>query len=450
MSTPESGDRWGPNQPEAPQSPPAESAAPTGWGSPEAVRPGYPASVTDAPVVPAGPSGPSGSVPPAPPAPPQPQPQPQQPQPQYGQYGPPATAGYGQQQYGQPQYGQQQYGQQQYGQPQYGQPQYGHSPSGPPPYGPPTSTYPQALKPGIVALRPLSLGEIFDGAFGAIRHNSRVMLGLTTIVVVGATLVGGLLGWAFSGYVSDFLGSVVFNGTAGFEANLAIWLAGGLGSTFALGLATPVASGLLTVAVGDSVVGRKATIGDVWRRVGHRWWFFVAFSLLTGLVATVGLALLVTIVALGFSAAQALGWVLLLLALPGSLVLYVWLGTRVGLVPPALALEGRPFWSTIGRSWRLTRGSFWRLVGVYFLAALAMGVVMQILSYPVNLLSTALLSAELVAVGVVVTMLGIALTTILQTVFMGAIVALLYIDVRMRREGLDVELAAAAAESAES
>ncbi|MGM7422435.1 DUF7544 domain-containing protein [Cellulosimicrobium sp. CpK407] len=414
-----------------------------GWGAPAYGAPGYGAPGSTAP---------------------------QPPQPQYGQYAPgygpgqvptadqpPAPAapgGWGQPSSGQPQapggYGQPAYGQGQYGQGQYGQQQYGQQQYGTPGYGPPAGFggapyVPPAAKPGIVPLRPLSLGEVFDGAFGAIRHNPRVMLGMSTLVVVVATVIGALLGWAFSGYFADlFLSLPSESGLGGMENDFAMLYSSTLGTGLTTSLATPIVSGLLTVSIGQSVIGRKATIGEVWAQVGRRAWFLIGFSLLLGLAWAVAVALVVLLVALGFAATTGLGVVLLVVALPGLLVLAVWVGTRTGLVPPALALEGQPFWATVRRSWLLTRGSFWRLFGIYLLAYVAMYVVVQIVVSPFSIVSTFLLAAGQGFVANALLALGVALSTIVMTLFLGSVVALLYIDVRMRREGLDVELAAAA------
>ena len=43
-------------------------------------------------------------------------------------------------------------------------------------YGPPVH------KPGVVALRPLGLGDFFDGAFKTIRGNPTAMVGLAALV----------------------------------------------------------------------------------------------------------------------------------------------------------------------------------------------------------------------------------------------------------------------------
>ena len=71
---------------------------------------------------------------------------------------------------------------------------------GPPPPGhdAPSAVYgPPVHKPGVVALRPLGLGDFFDGAFKTIRGNPVAMVGLaalvTTVFMVVPTVVTLLL-----------------------------------------------------------------------------------------------------------------------------------------------------------------------------------------------------------------------------------------------------------------
>ena len=107
----------------------------------------------------------------------------------------------------------------------------------------------------------------------------------------------------------------------------------------------------------------------------------------------------------------------------------------------------------LGRSWRLVRGSAWRVLGILLLTYLIVGVASTILRLPFSLLAglgtlaqtptaTALLaSVAISSVGVIVA------TAVTRPVTTGVTV-LLYTDLRMRREGLDITLQAAASQPA--
>ena len=100
---------------------------------------------------------------------------------------------------------------------------------------------------------------------------------------------------------------------------------------------------------------------------------------------------------------------------------------------------------SIPRAWRFSRGSFWRILGIYLLTSIIVYVVSQLVVTPFTLVATFALQGDLSSgLGLVLINVGTAVASILTIVFTAAVVALLYIDVRIRREGLDVELARAA------
>ncbi|MFD2793199.1 hypothetical protein ACFS27_06530 [Promicromonospora vindobonensis] len=419
MTTPESA----PDQPAQPTPPQSGGSQPAGWGEPPRYgqyAPGY--------------------DPAAPPA---------QDQPQYGtpQYG---TPQYGTPQYGTPQYGAPQ-GEQaaQYGQSQYGQ--YSPYSSQVPGYRPP------ADKPGIVPLRPLSLGELYDGAFGAVRHNPGVTLGLTAIIVVVAVAIGTLVSIPLTTLFTDLfadlfaeIGSDPAFDDLGFTQDvLGVTYGSLLGTSLLLMLATPLAMGVMAVSVSDSVIGRKISVSAAWRRVGKRAWFLIGFSLLSTVAVLVAYAVAVGIVAALFVVDPTLGLIGLFLVLAALVVVGVWVFTRLLLVPPALAVEGGGFWTTVRRAWRLTRGTFWRVLGIYLLTSLILGIIGQVVAFPIGMvmglfMATANSAALAASYGITYVITGG-----MSVLFLGGVIALLYIDTRMRREGLDVQLQTAAATAAD-
>ncbi len=101
---------------------------------------------------------------------------------------------------------------------------------------------------------------------------------MSALVVVVATLLGTFLGWAFSGYVAQYFDVVLDEATfPGFDESFATTLASSFGIQVTTFFAAPVIAGLLTVSVGQSAIGRKAGVGEVWSQVGRRTWFLIAF-----------------------------------------------------------------------------------------------------------------------------------------------------------------------------
>lgn len=383
----------------------------------------------------------------SPPAPPQPGAQPQYGQPQYGQ------PGYGQGQYGQPGYGQPQYGQPGYGQGQYGQPQYGQGQYGQPQYGQPGPGVPAGYRPppvqrGIVPLRPLGLGELFDGAFRSVRANPKVMFGFSTIVVVAATAIGTVFQWLVLPMVTRALSPVTqtgdLMGDAYMTESLGLSLSTVVMAPFTT-IATAILSGALTVSVSRSVIGQKIGLGTLWRTSWPHIMRVVGYTVLLSLAGFVVVGALVAAIVL---LAEPSPGAAVAVALLGGLLLFlagVWVAVRLLLVPPAMVLEQTGF-RAVPRAWRLSRGSFWRILGIYLLTSVIVYFVAQLVVFPVSMVAsfTMLTPGSGFGPAILLTNAGTALASVLTNVFMAAVVALLYIDLRIRREGLDVELSRAA------
>lgn len=282
----------------------------------------------------------------------------------------------------------------QWGQPQWGQPQWG------------------APKPGIVPLRPLGLGEILDGAFGIIREYPAVTLGLSAIVVTVANVLN------FAVRVADFGGPLF-----GRENPNGFSPAAGL-TLLVTSIGTLVLAGMLTSVAGDAVLGRRTTIGDTWRKVRPRFWALVGAGILGALVPALGLVACI---------------------IPGVFLWVAW-----SFLTPVVVLERVGVGQSIRRSWRLAVPDWWRVFGIRLLAFVIAAVIQSILTIPATLIalgSTGLTNAAEHGFGVwqlaIITLGGIIGGTI-STPFTSGVLALLYIDRRMRAEGLDVTLAQAA------
>jgi hypothetical protein len=157
------------------------------------------------------------------------------------------------------------------------------------------------------------------------------------------------------------------------------------------------------------------------------------------------------LVALGGAAGAVIGVLLGLAFGLGALVLAAWLGTKLALVPSVLMLERLPLRDAVARSWSLTRGYFWKTLGVLLLVSFIIQTVQSIITAPLQLVvgfGSSFLDPNSSQQGFIIGAVVVYLLAIIFTVVFGAIgavvqaatPALLYIDIRMRKEGLDLEL----------
>jgi Membrane domain of glycerophosphoryl diester phosphodiesterase len=394
-------------------------------------------------------------------------------QPAYGQpgYGRPPPYGqppYGQPGYGQPGYGQPPppYGQPGYGQPGYGQPGYGQPRYGASPYG---QWVPPAPKPGIIPLRPLSVGEILDGAFTAMRRNPKATLGLSAIVAT----VFGVLTTAATLLITHALTNVTMpaiNSGQSLTNAQVHQLFDYLGEVTAptLGViaivsffANVLVTGMLTAVIGHSVLGRDITIAGAWRIARPRVWALVGAALLDGLilfgVLVVGIGVPVAAGAVLIAAHLApIGGLLIAAGVITSLVFLVICYVRFVLAPPAVVLEGHGPWTSLARSWRLTKKSSWRVFGILLLAELIVLVATGVLQIPFDIIggrssgSGFLLfsgggAKPAIAFTIISAIGGILAGSVTRPILAG-VQTLLYVDLRMRREGLDIALQTASSQ----
>jgi hypothetical protein len=300
-----------------------------------------------------------------------------------------------------------------------------------------------AHKPGIVPLRPLLVGDILEGAVRAIRLNPKSMVGLSAIVLAVFLVPSVALGIGTSHLVATSvhsLGAGVGSETiAGYPP---LFL-----QTLSTTVATAILSGLLVYVVGQAVLGRKPDIGATWRATRGRVLSLIALMLLSGLFTVLAMTLLIAPgVLLLINNNTGAGVSLLLLGLLGFIVLAVWFSTKISLAAPAIVLEGHHALAGLRRSFELTKGAFWRILGITLLAGLLAGIVGTVLGLPFQvagffaMLAAGPGSESGQMISTFVSHLSALLTGTITTPFVAAVTGLLYIDRRMRVEALDVVL----------
>jgi hypothetical protein len=257
----------------------------------------------------------------------------------------------------------------------------------------------------------MTIGDILDGAVEIVKIAPRTVLALTAIVVLPVQLA---LVIATSAGVQDptpvgLLTSPLFVGQVGSDrTNITVVL-------YVLSSAVlPILTGAIAWLVASWYGGSSPGLRDVGRAVAPRIPALLAAWLVVHVLEIVAGGLTVFLFVLGALAA---------------VVLFM-------LTAPVIAVEGRGPFRGLRRAVRLARSQYFTLLGVALLSALV---------------ENAVFFAFTALAGVVTGfswgwMLATALTiagTLASKPILAGATALAYIDVRVRLEGLDLELAAA-------
>ena len=396
----------------------------------------------------------------------------QPPSPGYGQPGYPPP-GYGQPGYGQPGYPPPGYGQPGYGQPGYPPPPgYGQPGYPPPGYGqpgyPPPPGYGQPYgygqfgfepgwsaetAPGGIPLRPLALGDIYSGAVTSARRNPAATFGLAAILMSVSAVIAALVQLAIRATVGPTTivtgpnGQISSSQVGHLLADLVPIVVVTVGLGFVI---ENVLAGLLTAVIGRGVLGQKVGIGEAWAlgRIGPVLGAACLLVLLgLGIPVLVGVVVVVLVLAHAYAVAAVIGF----LGFVAVVVFEAIVQVRLSLTIPAVVLERVGPWAGIQRSWRLSRGSSWRLFGILLLTGLLVSICELVLQIPFDIVTGIIDShisdATVTGLYVLVLIIGALGSIVAGAVvrpFSAGVIVLLYLDMRMRREGFDLALRNAA------
>jgi len=308
-------------------------------------------------------------------------------------------------------------------------------------------------KPGAVPLRPLGLGDLLDGAVRIVRHNPGATVGASVLVAAVAVLVP-LVATAVFGASADpgFLDVLASDDTeyavtgsdvAGLLVVLGSWTVGLMIQNFGGMLVT----GMAAHTANTAALGGKLSLSAAWAATAGQRLRILGLALLLTVMALVGTALYLgcwVVVVVYTDPVVILGWAVL--SIPLVVAAFAWYWVRLyTLSIPALAVEDLTIRQALDRSLRLSRGSFWRLLGISILVMLITQVGATLLATPFSILSVVPLFVGLsegtaFVVSMAVQFVGGVAASALVLPFIGVVAALLHLDLRIRREAYDVEL----------
>ena len=304
-------------------------------------------------------------------------------------------------------------------------------------------------QPGIIPLRPLTVGELFNGAFQAVRVNPQTMFGFAFAIMAVVGLVQAFFASSSSSSLTRALSS-------GDTDDLVYSLGSSMGSFVTSGLtllATAFLSGMLALTVWDAVLGRKSSPADAWHRFSPRFVPVLLATLLIGIIEFVAIVVVLLVFLIPFflvvvntasarsydSASAGIGGALsiIFLMIVALIVIACFLTVKFAFTSSAVVLEGLGPVDAMKRSWSLSKGSFWRILG----RILLMGIVTTLITSVLGAIVGAILGVGanaadslglLVAFSAFVSALLSAVVIPVQSSFY----TLMYLDERMRKENL--------------
>jgi tetratricopeptide (TPR) repeat protein len=288
-------------------------------------------------------------------------------------------------------------------------------------------------------LRAMRVAELLDETIRLYRHNFLTFVGITALLQVPMSILSTVLtAYSSQFYMTALEASLEAPGMAPSDAFLTSYLLYAGFSVLLSVLNYLVVYNLVTAALARAIsnryLGKPVSIGGAYRSILGRFWSLLGAVLLLVLINA---ALFVLPVLLSVAAA-CVGAIALL----GVLPLLVWIDIRLAFITQAVVLDGRPARGALSRSWDLVKGHGWRTLGVVLLLTLFSLLIVSGPSYVVTF-GMQVLGAPLPVQTVVSGVLSTVLATLYTPIRLTGM-TLLYYDLRIRKEGLDLELQAVA------
>ena len=265
-------------------------------------------------------------------------------------------------------------------------------------------------------LRPLAVGEILDVAIKVYRERFADLVKAVAVVVAPVAVFRALVQLSLTpdSDTDLFSGPVDATGDPTLDAGeLWSFLAGllvvGLVSLVASQLATGASLKLVSGSYLDEPPDWRRSLAFATSRLRSLAWLTILLGVLTGL------GLLACIV-------------------PGVYLYVAW-----GVAVPVLLLEDVRGRQALKRSRGLVKGRWWPTLGVLLVGFILSGIVQAVIS---GLLLAVVSAGDNDVVAAVAQAVADTAGTVLTTPFTAAVVAVVYFDLRVRKEGFDLELLA--------
>jgi hypothetical protein len=256
-------------------------------------------------------------------------------------------------------------------------------------------------------MRPLEVGDLLDETFRMYRRHFLLFAGISVILAIPSAALVGLVFASLSSVVGE-TGQTDFAAFTPFLESL--------GAAVIVSLVIlPFTQGAVMYAACESALGRPVTAGGVFMGVVRRYFPLLGYWLLFALTGYLAAALCLV-----------------------PLVLWAWVFVLWSVATPAMFVENIGLGAAMSRSRYLVQGRWWRtflvlllMVVVWYLSRVALGAFLQL----GQVLLTIVLSPFIVSA---IALAGSQLVGALVTPVLQIAIVLIYFDLRVRREALDL------------
>jgi len=269
----------------------------------------------------------------------------------------------------------------------------------------------------LFRFRALGLAELLDETFRIYRRDLGLFAGLSLAVTLPGVIMGLIAGsYRSVGWMTKFFSSLgnpdAMQALAQAPPPQQDPVLGLLASLVRL-IMVPLTIGALMYAANQVLNGRAATILGSLEGTLQRYWGLAGLSLLVTLMLFTGI---------------------LVVTIPVT----IWLLVRSGLSIPSLLAERLGPTRAVGRSWQLVEGRWWRTLGIFclvFLLTWIASALMEVIAAMIIGLLPGLAEDLRSALIVVAASLAGALVAPVNYIA----ITLMYHDLRVRREGFDLD-----------
>ena len=289
-------------------------------------------------------------------------------------------------------------------------------------------------------LRPLGIGERLDASFKIFGRSFLPMAKAVLVVAVPAGVVDALIS------ISTGPQATTVNGPFGSQSTNHITNAWAYGAgLFAVLVISEIITAIATATCYRLIASAYLGQAMSWRRALREG--FARFFSVIWLVILTGLALVVpaigVVILAVVPAAAHVPVLAIILAVLGGLawfVFVIWFDTCARLAIPTLMIEDIRGWKAIRRSLQLCRRNWWSVFGTELLAYLIVGVLSVVLGIVTAVVAVA--GHDSTTANAVVGFFTRTISLTVATPFTAAILVVIAIDLRVRKEGFDLQLLA--------